>query len=381
MTYPEHETAARLCRLLAEAVTGETSVPALSKDELLALFSLAKAHELAPLLAYRLASLPRTEENQSIFASLDEASLLALADRAKKDATLERVSSAFAEASIPHIPLKGAVLSRLYPESWTRTSCDIDLLVPKEALERALAILRDMGAEIGPLKELDVAVTTEIGVMIELHYNLSAYMPKSALPVLNAPFAHAEEKSPCRYEFSPDMLRLYALAHLSKHLRFSGCGIRFILDFWLIERTLPKDDTLILEAGLLPLARAVSALARHWFEGEAATEETLLFAHHIASNGVYGSKREGISVVTVRRGGKFRYILSRLFPPLSVMRFRYPVLVKAPWLLPLAYPVRLFCALFRKEDRARIKREASVSVSEEKREAIVSLLSYLGLED
>jgi hypothetical protein len=46
----------------------------------------------------------------------------------------ERICLVLEKAKIPHIPLKGSVLRKLYKEPWLRTSCDIDILVQEETL-------------------------------------------------------------------------------------------------------------------------------------------------------------------------------------------------------------------------------------------------------
>ena len=56
-------------------------------------------------------------------------------------------------------------------------------------------------------------------------------------------------------------------------------------------------------------------------------------------------------------GGKGRYILSRLFPKVSIMKNTYPVLEKCPVLLPFYYLVRLFSRLRhrKKEIRSEVR--------------------------
>ena len=52
-------------------------------------------------------------------------------------------------------------------------------------------------------------------------------------------------------------------------------------------------------------------------------------------------------------GGKGRYILSRLFPKVSIMKNTYPVLEKCPVLLPFYYLVRLFSRLRHRKKEIR----------------------------
>lgn len=54
---------------------------------------------------------------------------------------LQKIEAALNEEQIPYIPLKGSVLRNLYPAPEMRTSCDIDVLVHEEDIERAVAVI------------------------------------------------------------------------------------------------------------------------------------------------------------------------------------------------------------------------------------------------
>ena len=53
----------------------------------------------------------------------------------------ERICMALEKAQIPFIPLKGSIIRKYYPESWMRTSCDVDVLVHEEDAEKAVDVL------------------------------------------------------------------------------------------------------------------------------------------------------------------------------------------------------------------------------------------------
>ena len=50
-----------------------------------------------------------------------------------------------------------------------------------------------------------------------------------------------------------------------------------------------------------------------------------------------------------KSGGKLRYVFSRMFPSLALMKDRYPSLRKFPWLAPVFYVHRFFTVIFRRE--------------------------------
>jgi hypothetical protein len=63
--------------------------------------------------------------------------ILAMYRHEKSVYALGRITQALSDAEICFIPLKGAVISALYPKSYQRTSCDIDILVHENDLEKA----------------------------------------------------------------------------------------------------------------------------------------------------------------------------------------------------------------------------------------------------
>ena len=61
---------------------------------------------------------------------------------------LEHIKSVFEKNKIEYILLKGSVLRNYYPEPWMRTSCDIDILVHDEQLDKAVKVLTQTGYRV-----------------------------------------------------------------------------------------------------------------------------------------------------------------------------------------------------------------------------------------
>ena len=92
-------------------------------------------------------------------------------------------------------------------------------------------------------------------------------------------------------------------------------------------------------------------LQNRWFRNETRLNESDL---EIFANGVYGHV-ENVWEKKSRKQGKGKYLFSRLFPSLSVMRTGYPILAKLPVLLPFCWIARMFRGMFRR--RKQIVRE------------------------
>lgn len=91
---------------------------------------------------------------------------------AHKDYALETIKSCFEKHDIEYILLKGSVLRDLYPDKWMRTSCDIDVLIKEEKLERAVSAL-EQETDFRYIKRLyhDVSLST-YNVHLELHFSI-----------------------------------------------------------------------------------------------------------------------------------------------------------------------------------------------------------------
>ena len=78
------------------------------------------------------------------------------------------------KAQIPFLPLKGSVIRQYYSEAWMRTSCDIDILIHEEDIEKAKSILvNDYGYTDRGKGSHDVSIFSPKGIHLELHYDLN----------------------------------------------------------------------------------------------------------------------------------------------------------------------------------------------------------------
>ena len=65
---------------------------------------------------------------------------------------------------------------------------------------------------------------------------------------------------------------------------------------------------------------------------------------YILRGGVYGNNENRITVQQQKKGGRFKYVLSKIFIPYDVIKFHYPILQKHRWLTPFM-EVRRWCKL------------------------------------
>ena len=76
----------------------------------------------------------------------------------------ETMQAILEEACIDHIPMKGAVIRALYPQMWMRTSCDVDILIHEEDLDRATKAFVAHGYQMRKRNYHDVSLFSQDGV-------------------------------------------------------------------------------------------------------------------------------------------------------------------------------------------------------------------------
>lgn len=342
--------------LIAYEVCGMTidkSQYTLTDEELVKLYRLSKSHDLAHLVGDALIKNDLIEDGE-IKAKFQKQMMLAVYRYEKINYELGRLRKVLNEAKIPFIPLKGSVLRRYYPEPWMRTSCDIDVLVHESDLERAVAILVDKLAYKRESKgSHDISLFSDYGVHLELHYslieenrvgNIESVLQdvwKKATPVAET----------FEYLLRDEMFYYYHIAHMAKHfVGTGGCGVRPFVDIWVLNHRVPFDEgkrkALLTEGGLLTFAAEAQALSEVWFGNAEHTDITRQMQNYLLKGGVYGTTKNRVSVQQVKRGGKFRYAISRIWLPYDTLKFHYPSLVGKRVLLPFYEVRRWFKLLF-----------------------------------
>ena len=297
---------------------------------------------------------------------------------------LGRICEVLEAAEIPFLPLKGSVLRDLYPEAWMRTSCDIDVLVHKEQIDAAVAQLCERcGYRYESKNYHDISLLSPIGVHLELHFSICENTEQLDR-LLALCWDYAEQENGCRYRFKPEFFMFHQTAHIAYHFLHGGCGIRPILDLWLLERVFPYDRekyrAMLDTCELGTFADNLVHLSRVWLCGADYTETDRRMETYILCGGVYGTMENSVRIGQGQRGGRLRYIIARIFLPYDTLKIAYPILEKHRWLLPLMEVRRwgklLFCGGFRRSVR-ELKINQSISVDE--RENTRRFLQDIGL--
>lgn len=257
---------------------------------------------------------------------------------------LTTLSDALEKAKIPFLPLKGSVIRKYYPEPWMRTSCDIDVLVHAEDLQRAISYLADnLGYRSGRQNSHDVSMLAQGGGHIELHYDLlEDGNANSAAAVLKNIWDTAVKQAGCnyQYEMSDEMFYFYHIAHMAKHfVSTGGCGVRPFLDIWVLNHRVDFDRKkrakLLEDGGLAVFAEQAELLSEIWFGNAKHTEVTKSMEEYVLRGGVYGTNENRITLQQQKQGGRIKYAVSKIFISYNELEFHYPILHKYRFLTPV----------------------------------------------
>lgn len=375
--------------ILRTAISGnllkDEEIKAYSSDKLPELIKTASKHDISHLLVFglkqnKLIPVESTEIENHIYKAVYRYELLQYEYKTIRDL--------FEERKIKFIPLKGAVIRGYYPEPWMRTSCDIDILVPIEEIEKAESILVEKyGYKHHRKGGHDISLFSISGVHLELHYNLidddkSSVIPKTLNDVWNS--AVLQNGFNYLYEMPDDVFYLYHIAHMAKHFACGGCGIRPFIDLWILDgfqnADKEKRDSLLASCNLLKFANSVRKLSSVWFGDSSHDLVTKQMEEYTLCGGLYGNTANRIMIDHQRKGGRIKYAFSKIFIPYSVIKYQYPILQKHKWLTPFMQVRRWFRIIFCGHLKRVIKElRFSNTISKEEATTTKTFLKNIGL--
>ncbi|MBO4429437.1 MAG: nucleotidyltransferase family protein [Clostridia bacterium] len=269
----------------------------------------------------------------------------------------------FDKEKISYICLKGIVICPLYAEKGMREYADNDILYDVSRKSDVYRIMTSRGYEAVTLEGVHDSYHKAPFYNFELHKTLFAK---------NSPYYRSFENIWERAEKVPDGAEykmtvadfyLHFIAHFAKHFSGGGTGVRYFCDLYLIKKKLLKDadkteiDASLSSAGLLEFEEKVSNLSEKMFDAP----DTLTYddLYYIMESGTYGTISNSVKN-GVEKKGKAGYFFSRMFLPYETLCGKYPVLRKAPILLPFCEIARLVEAVFKKDKLSRAKTEMKI---------------------
>jgi hypothetical protein len=348
--------------------------------------AVATKHDLTHLVAFGI--LKNELANGETKQELQQPIFRAIYRYERLNYDLNQLCEAFENAEIPFLPLKGSVIRKYYPETWMRTSCDIDILVKECDLRRAVSYLVEklQYIEHGQYTH-DVSLFSPGGVHLELHFNLvEDNIAGSSSEILSNIWNVVTLKDGCayHYEMPDEAFYFYHIAHMAKHFENGGCGIRPFIDLLILDNIQDVDrekrDALLEQGDLLKFANVARKLSRIWLSNELHDFVTKQMEDYILRGGVYGNNENRITVQQQKKGGSVKYALSKIVIPYDELKFHYPILQKHRWLTPVMQVRRWFKLIFCGHAK-RSMRELSYNsnISKSQADEMKTFLDEIGL--
>lgn len=356
--------------LLRSAVTETDDRIDFSKVDYELLFTLSKFHDLAHIVFYELRKRIEHWEGD-IYKKFRNQYDLAIYRNIKRDLVINKIREIFEKANMQYVLLKGSYLINLYPKAWMRTSSDIDVLIHKEDFPRIITLFCQEGMKrIGEEKNHDCSFLAQEGYHIELHYSLiENFVFEKPASILQNIWQKCSPKNDDSNELlmNDDALYFYHIAHMAKHFKNGGNGVRTILDTWVLNHKIPFDktsrDDLLISGGLRVFEEKARYLSEIWFSKMEKDTSISEFEQYIISGGIYGTADRKIALQKRKSNNTIDYYCKRIFLPYIKMKYSYPILMRFPILLPFCWIARLF-KLSNPEVRKKIKAEINIDETE-----------------
>lgn len=358
----------------------------ISMDMLAELYSLSAKHDMAHLIGNALSKAELLKDDK-VSERFNKSLLTAVYRHERSKYELSKISEAFNNAQIPFILLKGAVIRNYYPEAWLRTSCDIDILVHEEDLDKAVSLLvSDYEYIVSAKKNYnDISLHSPEDVHLELHFNIRENI-ESLDRVLDNVWQYATVSSDMnyKYEMTNEFFLFHIIAHIVKHFESGGCGIRPIIDLWILEKALSinKDvlNTLLSEAKISRFYECIGEMCAVWLDGENYTDIAKKMEDYILLGGIYGSLQNRVLLQQQKKNGKFAYFIHRVFLPYNSLKNSYPVIIKHRWLVPFVQIHRWFKIIFDgRAKRSVLELSYNSNVSKAQADEMKLFLEEIGL--
>lgn len=358
----------------------------LDEDMLTNLYSLSKAHDMAHIVACALSKISKLGDG-AISAKYKKQQIIAVYRFEQINYEYERICETLNAAKIAFMPLKGSVIRKYYPEEWMRTSCDIDVLIHKEELDKAQSALC---AELSYVPEEkpkfhDISLISDSGVNLELHFNIlenTENIDRMLSKVWEYSLLADNEKY--MYAQTNEYLIFHQVAHMYYHFIKGGCGIKPFIDVYLLDKNIEYDRSVVEEycrnCGIERFYLNATKLIGVWLENKPHTELTRQMEEYILTGGVYGTLENKVAIDHKGDSGKLGFICKRIFISYAALKKMYPIIGKYKILTPIMHLRRWFNLIFKGKLKKSVSElQISNSLEKEKVSSVSEMFKELGI--
>ena len=335
-----------LSKLIASSIQG-TDPPAPFEDiDWIFLIKLSEFQDTILMIAPAVKKLSLPDNAKALFKELHN---FYLARIMRQSIETDTVLDSLNAQNIRYIKMKGLHIKDFYPDCYMRSRTDVDLCFDKENLSKTKSILEGLGYTLKNSTDNHDEYEKDDFYIFEMHSALVSPKEKYA-KIFSKPFSKSEKHlSDSDYRLKAEYLYLHLFFHLYHHFTTTGCGIRLFADF-LVFNEFVKDadftfiETVISRYKMTEFYNTLKKLLGYFFYGEDCDDRIINIATYIFRNQTTGVYKYHVASLSFL--GKVKYFLKTWFPTAKDLSFRYPVLKKAPILLPVCWIRRFFYSLF-----------------------------------
>lgn len=352
----------------------------------------ANSHQIMTMVYYGAiaACLPNDATLQSMFNYV----CMFIAKDSRQSYMIQKLKEAFHQNGIEYMPLKGTLLKAMYPKPDMRIMGDADILIKLEQYEKIKPILVEFGFEEVVESDHELSWKSQ-NLFLELHKRIVPSYNKDYYSYFGDGWnlARKSQVQDNCYEMSPEDTFIYLFTHLAKHYRDGGIGIRHITDIWVYLNKNKNLDKKYIEKELKELRlwdfyKNVLDTINVWFEDGQSSDITDFITNVIFGSGAYGTHEAQLVASTVKlmndsdnaSKARSKKALRILFPKHKNMVARYPVLKKAPILLPVFWIVRGFETIVFNPQKIKANKKSMDTITSNKVTDYQKALNFVGLD-
>lgn len=301
----------------------------------------------------------------------------------------ESLKNCFKEEGIVYMPIKGVLIKRFYSEPQLRYMNDVDILIHKGDYKRIEKILLQRGYTFRCESDHEYIWVKKGTLNLELHKDLIASRNEDFYEYLSDYWNRAHKKDDVEHYLSDEDEFIYLFCHFTKHYRFCGIGVKYIIDLWLYLKNTKLDISYIEnefdKLGILEFYHNILRVIDVWFADGKMDQKSEFISDFIIKSGVYGTHENEIASLVLQNNNngkitaKKKLLVIRMFPPLKTMKLHYKYLNKAGFLLPLAWVCRGFRVLFKKRKNISKHIKDIKNINDSDVEKLKQNLEYVGL--
>ena len=327
-------------------------------DKTLSFFlKLSKRHSLTALFS-KVAEYNKLQISDEIKAYLEESYLSALRKSVVFEKERKDLYKYLNDNQIDFLPLKGILLKDYYLDPYTREFADNDILFKdKDKVIKEFFTKRGYKVEQFRRACHDVYLKKPF-YNFEMHRELFQIREdtKEYVDYFKGYINRSLVKQEHEHYLTNEDFYIYFIAHTHKHYSISGCGIRTLIDIYLYLKKNSLDfdyiDKELAKLSLLDFSNMIKDLCFKLFDNQNLNQKDIDNLIFIASSGTYGTLNNAVKK-GVKEKGRFRYFMSRVFPPMSYYKDAAPIAYKTKILIPFAWLARVFRILFKNPKKAK----------------------------